>query len=103
MKRLEVLAIAMPVLPVGCNKSSEQRRVIVVYPEYWSVGKYRNCALVGSDLVSKLPELNCDLQAWDTPRSRMFVMDVEFSGDAKKRLNIDWTCQRITETLVCRD
>jgi hypothetical protein len=91
------------ILLLGCNKASESRRVTAYYPEHWSVGEYRNCALVGEDPASKLPHLDCDLQASDTPRNRMYVMDVEFSGDAKKRLNIDWTCQRTKETLVCRD
>jgi hypothetical protein len=91
------------VLLIGCHKSSEQRRVIVSYPEHWSVGEYRNCALVGADPVSDLPHLDCDLLVADTPRSRMFVMDVEFSGEAKKRLDINWTCQRSKESLMCRN
>jgi hypothetical protein len=98
------LALVTAILLIGCHKSSEQRRVIVDYPEHWSVGEYRNCALVGADPVSNVLQLDCDLQASETPRSRMFVMDVEFSwSDAKKRLDTNWTCQRNKESLLCRN
>ncbi len=94
---LALLAVAM--LASGCSRSNA-RRVIVVYPERWFAGEFRNCALVGSDPISKLPQLDCDLQASDTPRSRMFVMDVGFSGNA---LGIQWTCQKTKESLICRN
>ena len=87
---------------IGCH-TLRTRRVLVVHPEHWSVGEYRNCALMRTDTVSGLPQLDCDLQASETPRSRMFVMDVEFSGPSGKRLNIDWTCQRSNTSLVCRN
>jgi hypothetical protein len=103
-RRLPTFTIMTAILLTGCNRSSEQRRVIVDYPERWSVGEYRNCALVGADPVSNVLQLDCDLLASETPRSRMFIMDVEFSwSDAKKRLDINWTCQRNQQSLVCRN
>ena len=93
-------------LIVGCHNSSK-RRVVVVHPEYWSVGEYRNCALQppGTDVAStRLSQLDCHREAQGTPRHRMFVMDVEFSGDYSPpnvaRGPSLWTCQRTKESMV---
>jgi hypothetical protein len=83
-------------------------RAVVVHPEQWPAGEYRNCYLGTNDVVHEnhLPTLDCDRQAHETPRSRMFAMDVEFSGDYKFPTTNDsekeWTCQRSKESLVCR-
>jgi len=84
-------------------------RVVVVHPEKWSAGEYRNCYLGSNDVVhNNLPQLDCDVEAHETPRSRMFVMDVEFSGDYKLPTTMAgtpeqaWTCQRTEPTVICR-
>jgi hypothetical protein len=88
-------------LLVGCN-SPGVRRVSVAYPEHWLVGEHRNCIVDGiSDVVNGLPELDCDREASQTPRSRIFVVDVKFSGNWNGRGD-DWTCERSKESLVCR-
>ena len=89
-------------LIAGCNSSSSTRRVSVAYPEHWPVGEYRNCIVDGiTDVVNGLPELDCDRQTPATPRSRVFVMDVEFSGRYSEKGD-SWTCQKSKESLVCR-
>src|SRR5271169_4212306 len=104
MKTGQAFAIlTITLLASSCARSSV-RRVIVVYPEHWPGAEYRNCALVGSDPISKLPQLDCDTQSSDTPRTRMFVMDVEFSGKAAPESSVVyWTCQRTKESLTCRN
>jgi hypothetical protein len=88
-------------LIAGCNSSSV-RRVSVAYPEHWAAGEYRNCIVDGiTDVVNGLPELDCDHEASTTPRSRIFVMDVEFSGRYSGKGD-RWTCQKSKESLVCR-
>lgn len=101
MKRLNLLLLPL-ILLGGCDRAVT-RRVVVVDPEQWSEGQFRNCALAGTDSVTNLPQLDCDLQAGDTPRSRMFAMDVKFDGPTEKRLDISWTCQRTKESLICRN
>jgi len=88
-------------LMAGCNSSS-MRRVSVAYPESWPVGEYRNCIVPGIvDVANGFPELDCDRKAFETPRSRTFVMDVEFSGRYSGKAD-SWTCQKSKESLVCR-
>src|SRR5215467_12601171 len=81
-------------------------RVVVAYPEQWAFGEYRNCYLGSIDVVHNLPSLDCDIHAHETPRSRMFVMDVKFSGKYNFPPTTDseqqWTCERAKETLTCR-
>jgi len=99
MWRLALLALML--LIVNCNRSSI-RRVSVVNPEHWPVGEYRNCLVDGIiDVVNGLPELDCDGGASSTPRSRILVMDVEFSGKYSGQGD-HWTCQKNEESLVCR-
>lgn len=90
------------VILAGCNKSNT-RRVIVVYPEQWNAGEFRNCSMVGNDPISGLPQLDCDLQSRETPRSRMFTQDVQFSGQDKKDGPTVWTCQKSGDSLICRN
>jgi hypothetical protein len=93
--------LAGMLLVVDCN-SSKTRRVSVAHPEHWPVGEYRNCGRLGPPApVSGFPLLDCDLEARETPRSRILVMDVVFSGDPRK--DSPWTCQKSKESLVCRN
>lgn len=86
------------------NGRTTVQRVVVVYPEQWNRGDYHNCAIGPEDVVHHLPTLDCDQQAHDTPRSRMFVVDVPFDGkDNKLKVNQSWTCQRIGESLACKN
>jgi hypothetical protein len=97
-----MLAAVLLVSLSGCHKS-DVRRVVVVYPEHWSEGEYRNCALGATDPVTNLPQLDCDLQAAETPRSRMFTMDVEFDGIYGDESRSHWTCEKRKDSLVCRN
>ena len=94
--------IAAVLLTVACNRSGT-RRVSVVYPEHWLVGQHRNCVVDGiRDVVNGLAELDCDTEASETPRNRIFVMDVEFSGHFSEKDN-PWTCEKNKESLVCKN
>lgn len=111
MNRLVIMiaAIFMLFFNTGCIKPSQQRRVIVSFPEQWTAPEeglakaQRNCVLMSEDPVSKLPRLNCDLPASDTPtpQSRMFVMDVKFSTTPERQQYVEWVCQRSNDFLVC--
>jgi hypothetical protein len=93
--------LAGALLIVGCT-SSDMRRVSVTYPQYWPVGEYRNCIVDGiTDVVNGLPQLDCDYGSSETPRRRIFVMDVKFSGRYTGKGDY-WTCQKNKEALVCR-
>jgi hypothetical protein len=83
--------------------SRSAKRIMVAFPEKWRPGEYRKCKTVYKDSLTGLPLLDCDQQPSDTPRSRMFVMEVRFSG---KELTFDqqpWTCQRKEESLACKN
>jgi hypothetical protein len=93
-------------LVMGCGRPSIHR-VLVLYPEQWAAGELRNCELLPSamnDAQTGLSELDCDTEAHTTPRSRMFTMDVEFSG----KFNVDstaenlWTCEKSANSLACK-
>lgn len=100
--RIVIIAAAFTVFfNIGCIKPSQQRRVIVSFPEKWTATEERNCVLASDDPVSKLPRLDCDLPAPDTPRSRMFVMDVKFSTTPERQLYVEWVCRRTKDSLVC--
>lgn len=108
--RIVIIAAAFTVFfNIGCIKPSRQKRVIVSFPEKWTAPEkwpakeQRNCVLASDDPVSKLPRLDCDLPASDTPspRSRMFVMDVKFSTTPERQLYVEWVCQRTNDSLVC--
>jgi hypothetical protein len=87
---------------VACNRNGIHR-VVVAYPESWPSGEYRNCYLGGSDPEHPgLPMFDCDVHGHETPRSRMFVMDVKFSGDYTGKVDQAWTCQNGGAELVCR-
>jgi len=84
------------------SPSTFTKRVSVSYPESWAVNEYRNCVFFPAgmnDPFNNLPQLDCDLQASSTPRSRIFVMDVKFSGDDKQE---GWTCQNEGASIICR-
>jgi hypothetical protein len=87
------------------SPSTFTKRVSVIYPESWAVNEYRNCALTGeNDPISNLPQLSCDLPKdgqffSSTPGSRIFVIDVMFSGYDKQE---GWTCQNEGASIICR-
>jgi hypothetical protein len=83
--------------------SKQTQRVTVAYPEQWNRGDFRNCEIGPNDVITGLPVLDCDPQAHDTPRSRMFVMDVMFSGNTQLAPSHSWTCQRTGESLLCKN
>src|SRR6266849_1435623 len=90
-KLFAAFAVLVPVLS-GCARQN-QRHVVVVFPEHWGTEGTRNCNLlpVGSDVLNKgLPVLDCDSDAHDVPRSRIFVMDVSFDGSNPQAER--WTC-----------
>lgn len=108
--RIVILAAACTVFfQVGCIKPSQQKLVIVSFPEQWTAPEkwpakdQRNCVLLSDDAVSKLPRLNCDLPASDTPtpRGRMVVMDVKFSTTPERQEYVEWVCQWTKKSLVC--
>jgi hypothetical protein len=95
--------------PSNSPTEGSTHRVVVYHPEQWSDGDYRNCYLgpKGLDVNhGDLPTLDCDLHSHETPRSRIFVIDVQFSGSYPGVPNedgwVEWTCQRSKETLVCK-
>ena len=96
-----IAAALMAFFDVGCIKPSQQRRAIVSFPEKWTAKEQRNCVLAADDPISKLPRLDCDLQSSDTPRSRMYIMDVKFSTTPERQLYVEWVCQRTNDSLVC--
>jgi len=79
------------------------QRVVVVYPEQWNRGDFRNCIIGPQDVIHHLPTLDCDQEVSDTPRSRMFVMAVRFTGKTTLTASQFWTCQREEKSLVCRN
>jgi hypothetical protein len=87
------------------SPSTFTKRVSVTYPESWAVNEYRNCVLTGgNDPISNLPQLSCDLPkdgqfVSSTPGSRIFVIDVKFSGYDKQE---GWTCQNEGASIMCR-
>jgi len=87
------------------SPSTFTKRVSVIYPESWAVNEYRNCVLTGgNDPISNLPQLSCDLPkdgqfGSSTPGSRIFVIDVKFSGYDKQE---GWTCQNEGASIICR-
>src|SRR5262245_45872239 len=102
MAKGHILIAVLLVVLGGCSKSDKQR-VVVVYPEHWSEGEYRNCALGLTDPVTSLSQLDCDLQSSETPRSRMFTIDVEFNGTSGNKSRSYWTCEKRKDLLVCRN
>jgi hypothetical protein len=52
-----------------------------------------------NDPFNNLPQLDCDLGASSTPRSRVFVINVKFSGYDKQE---EWTCQNEGASIICR-
>jgi len=89
---------------------TETHRVTVAYPPGWALHEYRNCALGPTELRG-WPVLACEpLGPWldfqSSPGEHMLVMDVEFSGGYSfPALNPEaswWTCQKETESLICR-
>jgi hypothetical protein len=102
------MAITALLLTASCTNRNTHR-VVVDYPEPWPIGDYRNCSLMHlrSDVFhSDLPQLDCDVEAYETPRSRVFVLDVEFLGNYRVPTATDvpwpWTCRRTEKSLVCR-
>jgi len=86
---------------LGCGEPKIQR-VTVAYPEQWALNEYRNCSPMKiKDVVTNLPFLDCDEQSRDTPRSRMFTMDVAFEG--AQNPGSYWTCQRLETSLSCKN
>ena len=87
------------------SPSTFTKRVSVTYPESWAVNEYRNCVVTGgNDPISNLPQLSCDLPKdgqfiSSTPGSRIFVIDVKFSGYDKQE---GWTCQNEGASIMCR-
>lgn len=102
-----IAAALMAFFNAGCIKPSQQRRVIISFPEKWTApekwpaNEQRNCVLAADDPISKVPRLDCDLQASDTPRSRMFIMDVKFATTPERQLYVEWVCRRTKDSLVC--
>jgi hypothetical protein len=85
----------------GCGRSKIQR-VTVAYPTQWPLREYKNCAPMRiNDVVTNLPFLDCDEQSTDTPRDRMFTMDVRFEG--LQKVDAYWTCQRLETGISCKD
>ena len=108
--RVVILAAAITAFfQTACIKPSQQKRVLVSLPEQWpTLEKWpakdqRDCVLMSNDPVSKLPRLNCDLPASDTPtpRSRMAVMNVKFSTTPERQLYVEWVCNPAKDSLVC--
>jgi hypothetical protein len=102
-----LLAIGGVIL-LGCN-SRNVHRVVVEFPEEWAERGYRNCTVTTVDVVVGRSDLDCDTKSHETPRSRMFAMDVEFSGqfyeagaaaDGHPESYV-WTCQK-GPVIVCR-
>ena len=96
------------------SSSTATERVVVLYPDDWNQGDFRNCWTGPNDddtakavarafsAAAGLPHLDCHFEAGSTPW-HTFVMDVHFSG---KKVTFDqqaWTCQRSPESLVCRN
>jgi len=81
-------------------------RVVVMHPEQWPNSENRNCYIGTYDVVHKdLWTLDCDRLAHETPRSRMFVIDVRFSGNfdpANNQTSSEWTCQKEGASLICK-
>lgn len=77
--------------------------MIVSVSEQWADTQQRDCVLTSDDPISRLPRLDCDLPASDTPtpRSRMVVMDVKFSTTPERQLYVEWVCKRAKGSLVC--
>lgn len=108
--RMFVIAAAITVsFQIGCIRPTQKKRVIVSLPEQWQaldkwpLKEQQNCVLGGDDPVTRLPRLDCDLQAPNTPtpRSRMFVVDAEFSTTPERQLYVEWVCKRTNGSLVC--
>lgn len=107
--RIVLLAAAITAFfQIGCIKPSQQKRVIVSLPEQWPTPEkwpakeQRDCVLASDDPVSKLPRLDCDLPSNTlAPRSRMFVMSVEFSTTPERQPYVEWVCKRTKDSLVC--
>lgn len=95
---LPFLGVALFMIRCGVT---DVHRVSVAYPADWRAGDRRNCIVDGiKDVINGLPELDCDTGASDTPRSRIFVMDVKFSGKFVGKGD-HWTCERADGSLVC--
>ncbi|HYY72566.1 MAG TPA: hypothetical protein VE778_03125 [Candidatus Bathyarchaeia archaeon] len=77
--------------------------MIVLFPEQWPAKQQRNCVLGSDDPVSKVPRLNCDLPASDTPtpRSRMVIMNAKLSTTPERQLYVEWVCKPDNGSLVC--
>jgi hypothetical protein len=76
---------------------------MVISPQQWSTGESYNCTSAGSDPVSKLPQLICDVASHDAVRTQMSVENVRFSRRNKKRPTNYWTCQKDGDSVVCRN
>jgi hypothetical protein len=88
-----------PTLAAGTEEPGIHR-VLVAYPAQWPMWNYRKCALTSLGLDADHPlMLNCDRESHETPLSREFLIDVEFS--IAPTPPTDWTCQQ-RDTLVCK-
>jgi len=94
---------AVVVFFFALRSRSYTRPMMVISPEQWNAGQYHNCVVGAVDPVSKLQQLNCDISPRDTAASQKLVQDVRFSRRNKKRPNTYWTCQKVGESVVCRN
>lgn len=104
--RVVILAAAITIFfQSGCIKPSQRKRVIVSYPRQWTATEtakeQRDCVLESDDPISKLPRLDCDLPASNTPTPRVVVMDVKFSTTPERQLYVEWVCKPAKDSLVC--
>jgi len=91
------------ILLVGCQpKQAQIHQVLMAYPDHWNYGEHRPCFLgpAGGSTVSRaigqpdLPQLDCDRFVQGelihrTPAERIFALDVVFTADFAKALEIE--------------
>jgi hypothetical protein len=78
------LIIAAVVCFFALRVRSYTRTMMVVSPQQWSTGQSYNCTSAGTDPVSKLPQLNCDVASHDAVRTQMSVENVRFFPSKQK-------------------
>lgn len=78
-------------------------RVIVVWPQGWASGDYRDCAMLNI-ASEKWPHLHCALNTVEEANSaRYLTQDVRFDGDGYGQNAMHWTCLNRDGELSCKN
>jgi hypothetical protein len=77
------LVIAAVVCLCALRARSYTRTIMVISPQQSSTGQSYNCTSAGTDPVSKLPQLNCDV-ASNAMRTQMSLKMCAFPAETKR-------------------